>query len=50
VADGVTALCPRCGIDAVLPSAVPVALTAELLAAMHAHWFCRRWRTARPAV
>ena len=38
-ADGVTALCPRCGSDAVLPSAMPVALTAELLAEMRAHWF-----------
>ena len=37
--EGVTALCPRCGIDAVLPSAMPLPLTAELLAAMHSHWF-----------
>ena len=37
--DGVTALCPRCGIDAVLPSAMQVPLTAELLAEMHSHWF-----------
>jgi hypothetical protein len=37
--DGVTALCPHCGIDAVLPSAMPVPLTAELLAEMHSHWF-----------
>ena len=37
--DGGTALCPRCGIDAVLPSAMPSPLTSELLAAMHAHWF-----------
>jgi hypothetical protein len=37
--DGVTALCPRCGIDAVLPSAAPISLTAEVLAAMHYHWF-----------
>ena len=36
---GVTALCPRCGIDAVLPSAMPVPLTAELLASMHSRWF-----------
>lgn len=32
VNDGVTALCPRCGIDAVLPSAAPIRLTSELLA------------------
>ena len=37
--DGVTALCPRCGIDAVLPSAAPVQLTREVLAEMHEHWF-----------
>lgn len=37
-ADGVTALCPRCGIDAVLPSAA-VSLSKEMLAEMNAHWF-----------
>jgi hypothetical protein len=37
-ADGVTVLCPRCGIDAVLPSAA-VPLDGELLAAMHHRWF-----------
>jgi hypothetical protein len=37
---GVTGLCPRCGIDAVLPDNVPGApLTAELLAVMRQHWF-----------
>jgi hypothetical protein len=39
VMQAVTALCPRCGIDAVLPSAAPIALTAELLAEMHQRWF-----------
>ena len=39
--DGVTALCPRCGIDAVLPSAT-VVLTAALLAEMNAFWFAAR--------
>ena len=38
-ADGVTALCPHCGIDAVLPSAAPIRLDAELLAEMHRHYF-----------
>ena len=38
--EGVTALCPRCGIDAVLPDAT-VALDAALLAELHAHWFAR---------
>lgn len=37
-ADGITALCPRCGIDAVLPSAA-VALGKQMLAEMNAHWF-----------
>ena len=37
--DGVTALCPRCGIDAVLPSAAPIRWDATLLAEMRAHWF-----------
>ena len=37
--EGRTALCPRCGIDAVLPSAAPIRLDAELLADMHRHWF-----------
>lgn len=39
LSDGVTALCPRCGIDAVLPSAAPIQLSEELLAEMHEHWF-----------
>jgi hypothetical protein len=37
--DGVTALCPHCGIDAVLPSAAPIPLNDEVLAEMHNHWF-----------
>ncbi|MGI8548344.1 MAG: cytoplasmic protein [Gemmatimonadaceae bacterium] len=37
-ADGITALCPRCGIDAVLPSAA-VVLGKQMLAEMNAHWF-----------
>ena len=37
--DGVTALCPRCGIDAVLPAAAPIALDEDVLSAMHRHWF-----------
>ena len=36
---GLTALCPRCGIDAVLPSAAPIELTEDLLAEMNEHWF-----------
>jgi hypothetical protein len=37
--DGVTALCPRCGIDAVLPSEAPMPVTAEMLAQTRYHWF-----------
>ena len=37
---GVTALCPHCGIDAVLPDNVPGApLSAALLETMKQHWF-----------
>ena len=37
---GVTALCPNCGIDAVLPDNVPGApLSAELLEVMRQFWF-----------
>lgn len=38
-ASGETAACPRCGRDAVLPSAAPVAMSPHLLAAMQAYWF-----------
>ena len=38
-ADGITALCPRCGIDAVLPEMRDVALSKDLLVEMRAHWF-----------
>jgi hypothetical protein len=38
-ADGVTALCPRCGIDSVLPEASGVTLSPELLGEMHRYWF-----------
>ena len=37
---GKTALCPRCGIDSVLPDNVPGApLSAEMLEAMRRYWF-----------
>ena len=38
-ANGITALCPRCGIDAVLPSAAPIALDETVLAEMHHYFF-----------
>ena len=37
--DGVTALCPRCGIDSVLPGEAGIAITPELLAQMNDYWF-----------
>ena len=36
--DGITALCPKCGIDSVLPSA-SVPLSRDLLVAMRNYWF-----------
>ena len=36
---GDTALCPRCGIDAVLPSAAPIQWDATLLSEMHEGYF-----------
>jgi len=39
IEDGVTALCPRCGIDAVLPSAAPITLDDQMLTDMHQHFF-----------
>jgi hypothetical protein len=37
--EGDTAVCPRCGIDAVIGSASGYPLTAEFLGRMHQHWF-----------
>lgn len=39
LSDGVTAICPRCGIDAVLFSAAPIDLDTALLRAMRSYWF-----------
>jgi len=36
---GQTALCPHCGIDAVVGSAFRFPLTAQFLQAMHQRWF-----------
>ena len=36
--DGQTAICPRCGVDAVLSSHTDP-LTADFLARVHARWF-----------
>ena len=37
--DDQTAVCPRCGIDAVLGSACPYPLTPDFLERMRRHWF-----------
>jgi hypothetical protein len=37
--DGITALCPRCGIDSVLPEGIPFHLDGALLAEMHEYFF-----------
>lgn len=34
-----TALCPYCGIDAVLPEAASIAIAPALLGAMREYWF-----------
>jgi len=36
---GVTALCPKCGIDSVLGSASGFLVTKDLLEKMQKHWF-----------
>jgi hypothetical protein len=36
---GQTALCPHCGVDAVLGSHSGFPITPEFLAAMHRYWF-----------
>ena len=48
IPEGVTALCPRCGMDAVLPGA-QVSLTPELLAEMADHYFGSHFKPARSA-
>ena len=37
--EGVTALCPRCGIDTVLGSASGLPITREFLSRMQTYWF-----------
>jgi hypothetical protein len=39
---GQTALCPRCCIDSVIPSAAGYALTPQFLSAMEKYWFDER--------
>jgi len=36
---GQTAICPRCGIDSVLPETPDFKVTKEMLQAMEAYWF-----------
>lgn len=37
--DGLTALCPHCGIDAVIAEASGYPITKEFLNTMYEHWF-----------
>ena len=37
--EDLTALCPYCAIDSVIPDASGWPLTADFLAAMHRYWF-----------
>jgi hypothetical protein len=37
--DGATAICPKCGIDSVLPSATGFPLSRAFLTNMNRHWF-----------
>ncbi|WP_339879113.1 cytoplasmic protein [uncultured Algoriphagus sp.] len=37
--DGKTALCPKCGIDSVLPESSPFKLNSETLSAVNKYWF-----------
>jgi len=39
--NAVTALCPNCGIDSVLPDQPERSITPDLLSAMRAYWFDR---------
>jgi len=34
-----TALCPKCGIDSVIPDTAPFELTPKNLVKLHAYWF-----------
>lgn len=36
---GQTALCPKCGIDSVLPESTSYVLDVEFLSDMYGHWF-----------
>ena len=38
---GQTALCPKCGIDSVLPENAAIRVTSDLLVKMRAYWFDR---------
>lgn len=38
--EGVTAICPYCGVDAIISENCEFPLTSELLGAMNKMWFC----------
>ena len=37
--NGQTALCPKCGIDAIIPDSIDESLDDEIIAQMHEYWF-----------
>ena len=37
--DDQTAICPKCGVDAVLPDAAVAGLSRDVLDSMNKHWF-----------
>lgn len=37
--NGMTALCPKCGMDSVLPDSSPFKLSEETLTALNKYWF-----------
>ena len=37
--DGQTALCPRCGVDAILPDSIDESIDEDIIAQMHEYWF-----------
>jgi len=45
---GQTALCPKCGIDSVLPDKLDCVLDLKLLEAMNREYFSEKTRSTRP--
>ena len=37
--DGQTALCPKCGIDAIIPDSIEESVDENIIAEMNEYWF-----------